>query len=641
MANYRLKLILISLLISCGFVSDAQFMDSIRVLKPIQISGSKEKFIVGSKIESIDSIKLSVNSDGSLTELINNYTPIYIKENAGGLATIRFRGTSADHTAIMFNGININSLTLGHSNISHIPTFLFDEVKVQYGSSSSLYGTDAIGGSIHLNNKTSWNRGIILGLEATIASFNSFFKGVKLGYSNNRLSYKLKGYHLYNKNNFPFKNIAVKDFEKNEYVIDTSKNSSLKNYGILQELDIRLSKNMFSYIKYWYDYDWYEAQPNMSSNYYGGDFVELENQHNRFISGVKYYHSNHEIISEFGYTSDYQLYNKIGEQRISTKTFIAKLNYYNNSFINGLLNIGFNYNFIIPKVYAYQNIENESRIDVFSSYKKDIFRKLKAIINLRETIVLNYKNHFSPSIGLDYTIFDKQKEELRIKLSYSSSYKIPTFNQRFWYPNGNPDILPEKGDNFELNTTYSKVLNDLRYDFGFSIYYMDVDDWIQWVNLGIWRPVNVKKVNNTGLEVKINSTYNFGEISMQTGINYSFTRAVEVASYINKNKIGKQLIYTPKHIGKIFVSIKQKSWLFTTNTSFVGKRYTENYKQLDGYLLFNVRIGKNIKAGSHLFNLNFKINNLFNKSYQNWEYYAMPGRNYAINLKYFINRLNN
>jgi len=635
----RLKLIFISVFLFGSFVSKAQFLDTVFSLNPVEISISKEEFLVGSKIESLDSMKLEANKDGSLTDIINNYFPIYIKENAGGLATIKFRGTSADHTSIMFNGININSLTLGHSNISHVPSFLFDEVKIQYGSSSSLYGTDAIGGSIHLNNKTRWNQGFNLGLEGGFASFNSYFKGIQLGYSNNGISYKIKAYHLDNENSFPFTNTAVKDFEKKEFIQDTSKNSALLNYGLLQELDFKLGNHLFSYIKYWYDFDWYEAQPNMSANYYGGDFVEILNKHSRAIAGLKYYKGNHKIISEFGYVEDYQLYNKNEEQIISTKTFLGKLNYFNSKLWDGRFNFGVNYNYILPEVYAYNGNINEKRIDVFTSYKKQFSPKLSAIINLRETIVINYRNRFTPTFGLNYTFFDDTDQDWKIKLSYSSSYKIPTFNQRFWYPNGNPNILPENGNNFEFNSDYHYKEKGVEYDFGLSTYYMQVDNWIQWVNLDIWRPINLKKVNNVGFELKLRSRFKISNIFFTTSLSYGYTRAVEVKSYNGKkiNK-GKQLIYTPKHLGKIFCGLVYKNWNFHSIISYTGSRYTESYKQLDGYLLFNMRVGKTIKAGSHLFNINFKVQNVFNVQYQNWEYYAMPGRNYAINLKYYINK---
>ena len=210
------------------FTIIGQTMDTIVLLDDVELTVKKQKFLVGSKIETVDSVRLSAVSSGSLTDMINRYLPIYIKQDAGGLSTIRFRGTSPDHTAIMFGGLNINSLTLGHSNMSNIPMFLFDDVKVQFGSSSSLYGTDAIGGSIQLDSKLKWNNGFNVEIQQDIASFGSYFTGLKFGYSNSKIQYSIKAFYQYKKNDFPFLNTAVRDFEKDKFVDDVQKNASIK-----------------------------------------------------------------------------------------------------------------------------------------------------------------------------------------------------------------------------------------------------------------------------------------------------------------------------------------------------------------------------------------------------------------------------
>jgi len=132
-----IKLILIVFVLFIRVLAYGQSIDTIPIPE-VQIKANKQQFLIGSKIQTIDSVRLSSVSGESLADMLTKQLPIYVRQDAGGLATIRFRGTSPDHTAIMFSGININSLTLGHSNISNIPMFLFDDVKVQYGSSSSL-----------------------------------------------------------------------------------------------------------------------------------------------------------------------------------------------------------------------------------------------------------------------------------------------------------------------------------------------------------------------------------------------------------------------------------------------------------------------------------------------------------------------
>lgn len=633
------------LLVNSAFGQSLQ--DTVINLDEIQVVAKKEKYLVGSKIEKIDPIKLESASGGSLAEIINNYLPIYIKQDAGGLATIRFRGTSADHTAIMFNGVNINSLTLGHTNISSVPAFLFDDIKVQFGSSSSLYGTDAIGGSIQLGSNPNWNNGLGIALQQDIGSFHSYFSGLKITYSSKRFSYSIKGYKEDRKNDFPFLNTAVRDFEKDEYVKDTSKNTSIANYGFLQELAFRFSDKFQAYANVWYEDNWHEVQPNMSTNYYGGSFDQIENNHLRLVSGLKYYQGKHKYTTDLGYVYDYQIYNKNEEEIISTNRYSTKVNYYNSDFYNGSLNLGINYLHIKPDVYAYDENLKEDRVDAFLAYRKTFFNKFTASLNLRETIVFDYEDQFTPAFGLDYSIISSKTNILNGKISVSKSYKIPTFNDRFWRGSdgtllGNPDLLPEDGMSYEIGAKYQCKNKNNRFKLGLTGFFLDVDQWIEWApqNDGNWYPENKDNVESKGIEFNFETTHTLSQIKLNSGINYSYNKVTLVKDYNNPSStsIGKQLAYSPEHIGRVFLSTVYKKWNLLISSSYTGQRYNEDYDLLEDYFLVNTTLGKTLQLKKHKINFSFRINNILDKAYQNQKLYAMPGRNYLISIKYSLNK---
>ncbi|RUA06634.1 MAG: hypothetical protein DSY82_09380, partial [Flavobacteriia bacterium] len=578
------------------FTIIAQELDTIVLLDDVELTVKKDKFLVGSKIETIDSLRLSHVSGGTLTDMINRNLPIYIKQDAGGLSTIRFRGTSPDHTAIMFGGLNINSLTLGHSNMSNIPVFLFDDVKIQFGSSSSLYGTDAIGGSIQLDNKPRWNHGLSALFQQDIGSFGSYFTGGKFDYSNAKIHYGIKAFYQQKENDFPFLNIAVKDFEKDEYVNDVQKNAAIKNYGILQEFNYKISDNFFFFTKKWYQYNWHEIQPNMSSNYYGADYKEIENKNLRIVSGLNYNNGKHKVSTSFGYVYDYQLYNNTYDQIISTQSFISNINYFNSDLLFGKFNIGINYSHLTSDVYAYADKINEDRFDFFSSYKVKLVPKLTMAVNLRESVVLDYTNQFSPSLGFDYLILETSENTLRTTASIAKSFKIPTFNDRFWNPGGNPDLLPENGMNYEIGEDFIINKEKKTSTFGVSFFLMNVDNWIQWVPSGaIWSPVNLKMVQSFGTEFSFDKKCELGAVDLNWGVNYSYTDVSNVDDFWSFNfSDRKQLSYTPKYIANIYTGILYKKWYFNVNGSYTGIRYTTGKDKIEAYLLANTIIGRNI-----------------------------------------------
>lgn len=91
------------------------------------------------------------------------------------LSNISFRGTSASHTAVMWNGLNLHTLTLGSTNFSNLPVFMFDGIHVHYGS-------DAMGGSIVLQSQPELIEGYQLQLMQNIDSFGQNFSGLKSSY---------------------------------------------------------------------------------------------------------------------------------------------------------------------------------------------------------------------------------------------------------------------------------------------------------------------------------------------------------------------------------------------------------------------------------------------------------------------------
>ena len=77
----------------------------------------------------------------SLSDLLTNASTISFKNyGAGGSSTISFRGTNANHTKVLWNGLSIGSSMLGLLDFSTIPTNSSDKIEIQYGAASAEYG---------------------------------------------------------------------------------------------------------------------------------------------------------------------------------------------------------------------------------------------------------------------------------------------------------------------------------------------------------------------------------------------------------------------------------------------------------------------------------------------------------------------
>ena len=145
-------------------------------LKEVSVYGLPvTSYATGSKVVQIK----SGEEVTTLSDKLIDETPFYLKTYGNNqLSTITIRGTTASQTAVLWNGININSPTLGQTDFSLIPLFLFDEVSVQYGTGSALYGSDAIGGSIMIGQSSGqFDKGFAGTFYQQVGSFGKFNTG--------------------------------------------------------------------------------------------------------------------------------------------------------------------------------------------------------------------------------------------------------------------------------------------------------------------------------------------------------------------------------------------------------------------------------------------------------------------------------
>ena len=85
------------------------------------------------KISRISSGQILENST-SLSDLLRFQSNIYIKENGrGATSSPSFRGTGAQRTAFVWNGINVNSIFLGQGDINNLNLLSYENVGIKFG----------------------------------------------------------------------------------------------------------------------------------------------------------------------------------------------------------------------------------------------------------------------------------------------------------------------------------------------------------------------------------------------------------------------------------------------------------------------------------------------------------------------------
>ena len=156
--RYTLSIsLLIMLVAASGKVRSQTLSDTVK-LREFEVVASYPVNNIGFKKVRMDSALLIPNINADLSTVLSQYSTVFIKTYGNGsLATPSFRGTSAHHTQVEWNGISLNSAMLGQTDFSEIPVAQFDNLEILYGAAGISRTSGAFGGVIDLVSSPDWN----------------------------------------------------------------------------------------------------------------------------------------------------------------------------------------------------------------------------------------------------------------------------------------------------------------------------------------------------------------------------------------------------------------------------------------------------------------------------------------------------
>ncbi|EAY27564.1 TonB-dependent receptor, putative [Microscilla marina ATCC 23134] len=600
------------------------------VLKEVRIYGIPiEKYATGSKVHRLDSALLATVNHTTLANILQQQSPVYIKSYGNEmLSTASFRGTGAGHTAVLWNGLNINTLSNGQTDFSLVPMFVIDQVSIQPGSASAMYGSDAIGGSIHLQNDPTWRKGWQAEVQQNIGSFGQYFSAAKASVGTGKFESVSQVYRYSANNDF---RVRISPTENS-----TQQNASVYNYGFQQALSYRIASNQYVSVQGWYSFSDKQTQATRGDNF-SNDLIKQTNT--RIVADYVLNDKVGFLNVKLGYIDDYLLYNE--NSTTATRRGIATIRYEKQLNTKLSLQVGSQWTHIKTNVDAYGRDIAEDRTAIYGSLRWQVLPRWQLSANVRQAHVTSFVAPFAPSLGSELALYKTNNKSLIFKLLASRNYRVPTLNDRFWQGAGgvgNPTLRPETGWSGETGLAYSQQNKHFSWQAELTYYQMQVTDWILWKPVGsVWSPENVSQVDGTGVEGSLRLKWQQTSGYVMLGGNYAYTQSI-IAKADNADFIGKQLLYTPLHSSNVYAHWQYRGWFIQTDLNHTGLRYLENSNSsfIEGFTLFNASLGKNFRLGKHWWSLSARVNNMFNEDYESVNNRAMPGRNYQLSLRYKI-----
>ncbi|MCB0819852.1 MAG: TonB-dependent receptor, partial [Bacteroidetes bacterium] len=572
------------------------------------------------------------NSAFSLAELMSRNSTAFIKQYGhGALSSPSLRGTGAAHTALVWNGINLQSNMNGQQDLSLFPAMLFDAFRIQEGSSNSAWGSGAIGGTIFLESNAVNKNHIRIGSNA--GSFGLSQQFADLAYTGNKISIRTRAFRTFSLNNFTFEDISLPSKP-----LKHQHNSKINMYGIMQDIGIKTGKFSKLDFSVWVQQASRQLPPiltvpvSVAKQFDKSIRANARYQYIKNNSGLKI---NLAVLDDYIHYQDSLLWQ---DSHNKSRSYIAEISYNLEINHNHKVEIGHLYTLSEAKADGYSGSKHtQNRPAFFGNLRSHFFNnKTNTLLSVRQELLNGKALQSQVSLAASHIITNFFK----VRSQIATTYRIPTLNDLYWVPGGNPNLQPEQGISAEMGADLNlKTLNEkLIINVKPGIFYNKISNWIQWSpTASYWTPMNLQNVGSLGYELRTEINYHFSQKqSVSLIIHAQHVNAEILRNDHSPDLQGKQLIYVPGETASCNLNYRVKNTSVLINYNLISERFvtTNNSEFLPAYQLININISQEILSDAVRAKVFFGINNITNQIYQVVLRRPMPMRNWQAGIQF-------
>jgi outer membrane cobalamin receptor len=110
----------------------------------------------GTAVSVVTSADLRERNEAQAVDVLRTLPGMVFAQNGarGSVTDLFLRGSNANNTAVLFNGVPVNSFYHGGQfNFAHLPSDAVEEIQVARGPQSAVYGSYALGGAVSIKTR--------------------------------------------------------------------------------------------------------------------------------------------------------------------------------------------------------------------------------------------------------------------------------------------------------------------------------------------------------------------------------------------------------------------------------------------------------------------------------------------------------
>ncbi|MDI6762859.1 MAG: TonB-dependent receptor [Thermodesulfobacteriota bacterium] len=595
---------------------------------------------IASSITSIPSEEIIKKQKASVLEVLRGIPGLDVVRTggAGMSASIFIRGANSEHTLVMIDGVEVNDpISPGRSyDFAHLTVDNIERIEVLRGPQSTLYGSDAIGGVIHIITKKGEGKPKFF-LSAEGGSYTTFRETAGVSGGNKWVNYSL------GVSRFDTDGISAASKKNGNYERDGYESTSLSarlGFTPLENLNVDFMLRSIN------------AKSELDTWVFGVGIADDPN----YVQ-----HSKQFFLKT---QAELSLFDKFWHQRLGLAVNDHERNYKNKkdpqhpfdfergNYKGQLLKLDWQHQFELHKTnklifgFEYEREEGKSKYYSESIWGPDqsLFPEKKA--NMKGYYLqdqFNLWDQFFGTVGIridDHSRFGTEttyriapaylvrKTDTKLKGTFGTGFKAPSLYQLFapatlWGPIGNKNLKPEKSKGWDFGIEQNFFKN--RLVLGATYFKNDIEDLIQFDFTKGY--INIAKAKTEGAELFV-TVKPIEELTLR--LNYTHTDTEDKRTDRDllrrpKNKFGLDLNYSFLKKGSINLGV-----------IYVGKRddldpptFSRRIK-LDGYTLANLAASYDLTKNFQIFG---RVDNLFDKDYEEVSGYGTPGISFFGGIK--------